>query len=231
MDRFGSVLAILGEGGAESDLHAAATAIARVDRAALTFVDVIADAPIALSDREIAARRAGLVEAVARAEFAGIAASEALLHGDPAVEVIRMVLREGHDLVLVGEGSGAEMAARLLADCPSPVWRVGSPSPAGVVAVMPDGGGPDAARVAAMAEALSRSLGGVVTETVAGDAADRVTAQRDGAVLVVLARDLALAGEGSVLAIKPEGFVSPVTLDAAPQGKDARRAKRGAGKG
>lgn len=231
MDRFGSVLAILGEGGAAGDLHAAATAIARVDRAALTFVDVIADAASALSDREIAARRAGLVEAVARADFAGVAASEAMLHGDPAVEVIRMVLREGHDLVLVGEGSGAEMAARVLADCPSPVWRVGSCRPAGVVAVMPDGGGPDAARVAAMAETLSRSMGGVATDLAAHDAAGRAAAQSDGAVLVVMARDLALAGEGSVLAIKPEGFVSPVTLEAAPQDKHARRATRGAGKG
>ena len=231
MDRFGSILVVLGDGGAAGDLYAAAIDVARVDRAALTFVDVIADAAAAVSDREIAARRAGLVEAVSMAEFAGIAASEALLHGDPAVEVIRMVLREGHDLVLVDKGARPETVARLLADCPSPVWRLGSRRPTGIVAVLPEGGGPDAARVAATARALARSLDGAVTEIDAGDAVGSMRAQDDGAIFVVLARDLKLAGEASVLAVRPEGFVSPVTLETAPRDEDSRIAARGTGKG
>lgn len=226
MHRFGSVLAVLGDGDAPGAICALATDVARADRAALTFVDVIADA--AVPDSEIAARRDGLAEAVAGADLAGIAASEALLHGDPAVEVIRMVLREGHDLVLVGEGSRVETIAGLLADCPCPVWRVGQGRPAGVVALMPQGNGPEAAGVTRMAEALARVLGGVAPAIARGDAEVRVTAQE---VLVGLADEVARAGAASVLAIKPEGFVSPVTLEAAPQDKDARIAVRGKAKG
>jgi hypothetical protein len=229
MQRFASVLALVGDGDAPGETCALAVEIARADRAALTFVDVIAEA--AVPDSEIAARREALVEAVAAADFAGITATEALLHGDPAVEVIRMVLREGHDLVLVGQGAGAETVARLLADCPCPVLRVGQGRPAGVVALMPEGGGPEAALVTRMAEALSRAIGGAAAAIAAGDAEGRVRAQEAGAVLVVTAREVALAGVASVLAIKPEDFVSPVTLEAAPQDKDARIAVRGKAKG
>jgi hypothetical protein len=47
--------------------------------------------------------------------------SEAVLHGDTAAEVIRMVLREGHDLVITGPGTTAET---LIRDCPCPVLVV-----------------------------------------------------------------------------------------------------------
>lgn len=226
MQGFGSVLALVGGGDAPGDFCALAVDVARADRAALTFVDVIADA--AVPDSEIAARRDGLAEAVAAADRAGIAASEALLHGDPAVEVIRMVLREGHDLVLVGAGSGAGTIAGLLADCPCPVWRVGQGRPAGVVALMPQGNGPEAAGVTHMADALARALGGAAPAIARGDGDVRVTAQE---VLVGMAHEVALAGVASVLAVKPEDFVSPVTLEAAPQDKDARIAVRGKAKG
>lgn len=228
MVRFGSVLAVMGGDGAPGDVSGLAVEIARADRAALTFVDVIRDEMSLLSDTEIAARREGLAQAVAAADFAGIAASEALLHGDPAVEVIRMVLREGHDLVLVGEGSGPETVARLLAECPSPVWRIGSPRPERVVAVLPDGHGPDAAQLRALAQSVARGLGGDVAMRAAGGAAGAVP---EGALLVLMAQDLALAGAASVLVVKPEDFVSSVTLEAAPQDKDARIAGRVRGKG
>lgn len=234
MERFGSILAVLSDGVMPAHVHALSVALARADRAALTFVDVIDSDAASPADAETAARRARLAEAVAAAELAGIAASEAVVRGQTAVEVIRMVLREGHDLVLYAADGPGGTAARLLADCPSPVWLVADARPEAVIAVLPTGADGDGERVAAMARALSVHLGLEVTRVAASGA---VAALRDGhaAVVVLVGRDAGLVGDGSVLAIKPEGFVSPVTLEAVPQDGPqdgtARRATGRAAKG
>lgn len=119
MAEFGSILAVQDAGATEDVVAAEAVRLARANRAALTVVDVIEGEDAANDD--VAARRARLAEAAQAARSSGIEASEAVLHGDAAVEVIRMVLREGHDLVVAGPGSTAE---RLIRDCPCPVLVV-----------------------------------------------------------------------------------------------------------
>jgi nucleotide-binding universal stress UspA family protein len=119
MAEFGSILAVQDAGPSHDAVASEAVRLARANGAALTVVDVIAGDDVAADD--IAARRVRLAEAAEAARGAGIDASEAVLHGDAAVEVIRMVLREGHDLVVAGPGSAAEGLVR---DCPCPVLVV-----------------------------------------------------------------------------------------------------------
>jgi nucleotide-binding universal stress UspA family protein len=120
MTGFGSVLAVPGAGAARDAICDRAVAMARLSAAALTFVDVLAEemqAPEAVG--ECRSRLAAMAEAARRAGVAE--ASEAVLHGDAAAEVIRMVLREGHDLVVA---SAADAADGLVQDCPCPVLVV-----------------------------------------------------------------------------------------------------------
>lgn len=119
MTSFGSILAVPGSAGAVDAVAARAMSLARTDRAALTFVDVIAGGEDAAD--EVGRRRARLEALAEAARRGGIDATEAVLHGAAAVEVIRMVLREGHDLVVAGPGPGTEGLVR---DCPCPVLVV-----------------------------------------------------------------------------------------------------------
>ena len=226
MERIGSILVVLSGGVMPGHAHARALAVARTDRAALTFVDVIDSDGAAPADAEIAVRRAHLAEAVAGAERAGLSATEAVVRGQPAVEVIRMVLREGHDLVAIAAGGADDTAARLVADCPCPVWLIAEARPEAVIAVVPPGAGEDGARVTGMARALAAQLGVEAREVTEAGMAGQA-----GAVVVLSGRDAAGAGAGSALVLKPAGFVSPVTLEAAPQEGTARRATGSAGKG
>lgn len=116
MSDFGSILAVPGTDDAGDVVAARATALARAGSAALTFVDVIADDGVGADD--VAARRTQLASLADAARRDRIDASEAVLHGDVAVEIIKMVLREGHDLVIAGPGRAAEALVR---DCPCPV--------------------------------------------------------------------------------------------------------------
>jgi nucleotide-binding universal stress UspA family protein len=119
MTAFNSILAVQGAGTAQDAVVAEAVRLARDNAAVLTVVDVIeSDEP---PQDAVADRRTRLAEAARTARATGIDASEAVLHGEPAVEVIRMVLREGHDLVIAGPGPAAE---GLIRDCPCPVLVV-----------------------------------------------------------------------------------------------------------
>lgn len=132
----------------EDSLHqvalARAIALAKSNGAALTLVDVIATEPgeIGRMLSEVSGARSDQIEedvisyhrermaqmvSIARAN--GVDVTEAVLQGMPFVEIIRMVLREGHDLVIKGGAprSGGSVALRggdmhLLRKCPCPVW-------------------------------------------------------------------------------------------------------------
>lgn len=224
MERFGSILAVLSGGVMPGHVQALALSLARADQAALTFVDVIDDAAADLPEAEVAARRARLAQAVESAGRSGVAPSEAVVRGTPAIEVIRMVLREGHDLVLIAAGGADGTAGHLLADCPCPVWLVAADRPDAVFAVEPQGDAAGKAQVVALAQRLAAHLEvGVSLVADPGDLPDRA-----GAVLVAMGAPQAA---GSVVALKPEGFVSPVTLEAAPQDETTARATGRAGKG
>jgi len=117
---------------------ACAVDLARKTGAALTLVDAIdtapgGPAPLAASVEQdvIDFHRARLTDLALRARAQGIEVTEAVLHGSPSVEVIRMVLREGHDTVIKGasvaeDGQGVltGIDMHLLRSCPCPVWML-----------------------------------------------------------------------------------------------------------
>jgi nucleotide-binding universal stress UspA family protein len=132
---FGSVLAVVRADAARDAVVDRAVGLSVAGRAALTFVDVVGgDGPAA-----VAGRRGSLDRAVAAAGQAGVDATEAILQGDTSAEVIRMVLREGHDLVIAGPDAGQVLAR----DCPCDVLVV---KPAGFVSPVTLHGGGAAAR-------------------------------------------------------------------------------------
>jgi universal stress protein E len=78
---------------------------------------------------ETPARRA-LANMVRQAQDEGIEPGAVLVPGKPAIEIMRQVLRDAHDLVVVGTHDPKGLrrillgstARRLLHDCPCPVW-------------------------------------------------------------------------------------------------------------
>jgi universal stress protein E len=150
MKRFKSILAVLTEDSLDDVAFDRAVHLARSNDAALTLVDVIDSNPGdtgAHADRAVRLPRdrdrrgcAGLSSRTARqvsretARAAGVEVSEAVLQGAPFVEVIRMVLREGHDIVIKGataapHGRGVLKGfdMHLLRKCPCPVWMLMGP--------------------------------------------------------------------------------------------------------
>jgi nucleotide-binding universal stress UspA family protein len=233
MSGFGSILAVLPEASEAQAALDHAIALARHDGASLTLVDVIALQPgETVGEAVIARHRERLARFAEQGRAEAVEPSEAVLQGTPRVEVIRMVLREGHDLVIKGAEAARPEAQRcvdmaLLRECPCPVWLVRGPE------------GSRAARVVAMVGAAPTRRG--LAQRVHDLAA--ALARRDAAELRVvtsaLAAETALAGAGpaavlvvgmdgvaevdalldrltcSVVAVKPEGFVSPVRLERA----------------
>ncbi len=149
MKRFRSILAVLTEESLSEVALERAIHLAKLNGAALTLVDVIDAAPgelgrlmAALSGRRgaeieddvIAYHRDRLTKLADRARKEGVEVTEAVLQGSPFVEVIRMVLREGHDIVIKGataapHGRGVMKGfdMHLLRKCPCPVWMLMGP--------------------------------------------------------------------------------------------------------
>ena len=96
----------------------------------------IAGDPPAGSLEKMAAEAAhrGLVKAMKPAEKQGVRASIKVTWGTPFVEVIREVLRQQHDLVMLNASSAGRLRAglfghmtmRLMRKCPCPIWVVKS---------------------------------------------------------------------------------------------------------
>jgi nucleotide-binding universal stress UspA family protein len=146
MERFKSILAVLPEDSMAEVAFARAVHLARANGAALTLVDLVEGAPgdlvrllsslSGLRGAEIAEdvltyHRGRLAAYAERARAGGVEVSEAVLQGVAFVEVIRMVLREGHDLVIKGataapHGRGVlnGLDMHLLRKCPCPVWML-----------------------------------------------------------------------------------------------------------
>jgi nucleotide-binding universal stress UspA family protein len=146
MERFKSILAVVTEDSLFEAAFAHALDLARENDAALTLVDVIHAAPgelgralaalsgergPAIEDDVIAYHRSRLAALADRARAAKVDVSEAVLQGSGFVEIIRMVLREGHDIVIKGatvsETCGGKIEGgdmHLLRKCPCPVWML-----------------------------------------------------------------------------------------------------------
>lgn len=149
MKRFKSILAVLTEDSLSEVAFDRALNLARVNGAALTLVDVIDQAPgeigrlmasltgqrgIEIEEDVLDYHRDRLARYAERARLGGVAVSEAVLQGSAFVEVIRMVLREGHDIVIKGATATAHgrgmlkgVDMHLLRKCPCPVWMLMGP--------------------------------------------------------------------------------------------------------
>lgn len=149
MKRFKSILTVLTEDSLHEVALERALHLAKVNGAALTLVDVIDAAPGELArllsaiqghrgaeieEDVIAYHRDRLAKMAERARAEGVEATEAVLQGSVFVEVIRMVLREGHDIVIKGataapHGKGVLKGVdmHLLRKCPCPVWMLKGP--------------------------------------------------------------------------------------------------------
>lgn len=131
MKRFKNVLVAYNDAiGAEDALKQAA-ALARTNRARLTLIEISSagqGAPMALQRRQkrlqrmiLALRRDGAVDVSAR-----------MRTGSDFIEIIRQVLRDGHDLVIASAEAGNSVrnvfygstATHLMRKCPCPVWIV-----------------------------------------------------------------------------------------------------------
>jgi nucleotide-binding universal stress UspA family protein len=152
MQRFKSILAVLTEDSLADVAFDRAIQLARSNDAALTLVDVVESDPgdiarmlIALTGARgteiaedvLAYHRGRLSRFAAKARGAGVEVTEAVLQGVPFVEVIRMVQREGHDIVIKGataapHGRGVFKGfdMHLLRKCPCPVWMLMGPGTA-----------------------------------------------------------------------------------------------------
>ncbi len=146
MKRFKSIVAVVTEDSLHEVALMRAVHLAKLNGAALTMVDVIDAAPgelgrllAALPGRRgpeieedvIAYHRDRLTRLADAVRAEGVEVSEAVLQGSPFVEVIKMVLREGHDIVIkgatdAGHGRGIMRGfdMHLLRKCPCPVWML-----------------------------------------------------------------------------------------------------------
>lgn len=187
-----SILAVLTDDSLSEVALARAVGLAQVSRAALTLVDVIDGAPgdlgrlmaaltgqrgAGIEEDVIAFHRARLSGFADRARAQGIDVTEAVLQGSPFVEVIRMVLREGHDVVIKGATLGTQgrgtlkgFDMHLLRKCPCPVWVLmteGDTRFTRVLATIDPPGQDDPAR-----DSLDRQVLGIATDLAAHDGAD-----------------------------------------------------------
>ncbi len=194
MQRFRNILVVADGQSAYEHAFERVRWLAAANEAHVTLIDVVATPPgqIARLVAALPGRSAGAVEEqvdeVRRARLDGLAAplreaglsvDTVLAHGTPFIEIIRQVLRAGHDLVLKGAQrmpsrpflQGADM--HLMRKCPCPVWVLNSAAEpmAGriLAAVDPDPADPARHRLARTVMELATSL-----------------ARRDGARLDVL---------------------------------------------
>ena len=147
MKRFKNILLVGDERSLHDDVIGRAIWLAKANGAHITVVDVVDSAPGELSrlfsalpghsaqDVEyevIEFHRDRLSQVAAPIQSEGIPTSEVVLQGVPFVEIIRKVLRDGHDLVIkgaAGESEGqrlffASNDMHLLRKCPCPVWMM-----------------------------------------------------------------------------------------------------------
>jgi nucleotide-binding universal stress UspA family protein len=123
MKRFRNILYLFDDEPAAAPAFRRAVDLARRNGARLTVVHC-------LRGHERSAAWSEKLEALVAGAAADVATAIQLLDGDPAVAVIRAVLRDGHDLVMkMGVEEHGWLAhlrvtvdERLLRECPCPVW-------------------------------------------------------------------------------------------------------------
>ncbi len=164
MDRFKNILVAASPGHLEARTLRAAIRLAATNQATLTLVDVVSPMPrlyrALLGHGRVAEVESGLrqhrldsLRHLADNTRAGAGIDVTVLEGEPFIEVIRHVLAQGNDLVIVGgdeieRGVTPELSSglmHLLRKCPVPVWVMRPPrteTPRILALIDPDPGDP-----------------------------------------------------------------------------------------
>jgi nucleotide-binding universal stress UspA family protein len=140
--RFKNILLIANRGTSDQAILRRATSIAETNRAQLVVVDVIEElprdmqklivviTPMEIQKRVIQERQKQLERLVAPIRKEGLRIGVTVLIGTPFLEIIQLVLRQKHDLVIMAAGGRNRLKGRLLGNtslhlmrkCPCPVW-------------------------------------------------------------------------------------------------------------
>jgi nucleotide-binding universal stress UspA family protein len=130
MKRFKNALVVYDDAIGGDDALSQAVALCRENDARLTIATILRDGHSPIFAAEAGKRTVRLVDGV---RHAGIKeASGEVLAGVPFQEIVRQVMRENHDLVIVSAEAGKAMrdvfvgraAAHLMRKCPCPVWVI-----------------------------------------------------------------------------------------------------------
>lgn len=183
MQRFKNILYLAGEDPLGETGFPRALSLARANEAKLTVASVVREPeglagalgfPVGEVHESVVRRRERALEELAeRAEAAAVAADAHLLHGTPFLAAIRLVLREGHDLLMKVATGERGLRARffgstdhsLMRKCPVPVWLLDPARSARFRTVLAavDPAGPHAeelnARIVQMASSLAAREG------------------------------------------------------------------------
>lgn len=130
MNRFKNILTVYNNAVGDDDALSQATALARRNDARLTVIEVIKGS--VASPGHVAERRKQLSRIAASIGVDGINIETIVSVGTPFLEIVRKVLRDRHDLVIMAaEGSGGfkhlffgSTSMHLMRKCPCPVWVV-----------------------------------------------------------------------------------------------------------
>jgi nucleotide-binding universal stress UspA family protein len=128
MNRFKKILFVHGEHVGSDDALSRATELAQHNGAQLTLLEVVTDAtatPASLRERE-----KKLARLRASVQIEDVEADAVVLTGTPFLEIIRKVLRDKHDLVVMAADGPADIrqvifgstSMHLMRKCPCPVW-------------------------------------------------------------------------------------------------------------
>jgi nucleotide-binding universal stress UspA family protein len=174
MKRFKNILMIYAQRVGDEAALARATELAKGNAARLTIVQVL-DSVAEPSTEFLAERQAQLERLSVSVRHEGVEVSTRVLRGREFLEIVRLVIRDGFDLVVMAADSVEGLRAltfgttsmHLMRKCPCPVW-VMKPSAGGrfrkiLAAVAPAVDGPPDPldiKILQMATSLARSEGG-----------------------------------------------------------------------
>lgn len=128
MKRFKNILLVYSNCVGDDNTLSQATTLAKRNDAQLTMVEIATKTTVSAS--EIAERHKHLSRMITSIRNKGVKTSTAILEGTPFLEIIRQVLRRGHDMVIIpAEGDVGfkplffgSTTMHLMRKCPCPVW-------------------------------------------------------------------------------------------------------------
>lgn len=128
MQRFKNILVVYNDAVGDDEVLTQAASLAERNDARMTLIEVIKD--VACSAAQLAERRKHLARIAVSIGQAGGNVEVVSCAGTPFLEIVRQVLREKHDLVIMAaEGGGGfknlffgGTSMHLMRKCPCPVW-------------------------------------------------------------------------------------------------------------